>query len=249
MRDGGFWRPGDGRHGLWDVWSFRGLGALVSSGLGGGSLIYANVMLRAGDETFAGDEDARWPVSAADLAPHYAAVEAMQGATPYPADREPYASTPKTTALLGASERLGLDAFRPNLAVSFAPAGGRRALRSRTPERPRRPPSRLPPVRRVHRRLPVRREEHARLHVPQRGARRRRDDPLLLRGDAARARRRRRVALRLPPAPGGEGRAPGRPARPDRRARARGPRGAVVLAAGTFGSTRLLLPTGRACRG
>ena len=123
VRDGGFWRPGDGRHGLWDIWSFRGLGAVVSSGLGGGSLIYANVALRAGDDTFAGDDGVPWPVTADDLAPHYAAVEAMLDVAPYPADREPYASTPKTTALLGAAERLGLDPVRPNLAVSFAPAG------------------------------------------------------------------------------------------------------------------------------
>jgi cholesterol oxidase len=123
VRDGAFWRPGDGRHGLWDIWSFRGLGAVVSSGLGGGSLIYANVALRAGDDTFAGDHDVPWPVTADDLAPHYAAAEAMLGVAPYPADREPYASTPKTTALLGAAERLGLEPVRPNLAVSFAPPG------------------------------------------------------------------------------------------------------------------------------
>src|SRR4051812_22362834 len=122
-RDGGFWRPAEGRHGLWDVWSFSGLDAVVSSGLGGGSLIYANVMLRKEPATFADDEHERWPVSAEDLAPHYAAVEAMQSATPYPSDAEPYASTPKTVAILDAGRRLGLDAFRPNLAVSFAADG------------------------------------------------------------------------------------------------------------------------------
>src|SRR4051794_34271938 len=41
-----FWDPSGGRHGLFDVWSFRGLDAIVSAGLGGGSLIYANVLLR-----------------------------------------------------------------------------------------------------------------------------------------------------------------------------------------------------------
>src|SRR5262245_7438844 len=34
-----FWEPSAGRHGLFDVWSFEGLDGLVSSGLGGGSLI------------------------------------------------------------------------------------------------------------------------------------------------------------------------------------------------------------------
>src|SRR5438477_2407527 len=35
-----FWDPSAGRLGMFDVWSFSGLDALISSGLGGGSLIY-----------------------------------------------------------------------------------------------------------------------------------------------------------------------------------------------------------------
>ena len=120
-RSDGFWRPGAGLFGLWDMWSFTGLGAVVSSGLGGGSLIYANVALRKDAETFADDEHEHWPVRYEDLEPHYATVEAMQGARPYPHDREPYASTPKTNALLDGARRAGLDAFLPNIAVSFAP--------------------------------------------------------------------------------------------------------------------------------
>src|SRR6478609_3639138 len=38
-----FWDPSEGLQGLFDVWTFRGLESVVSSGLGGGSLIYANV--------------------------------------------------------------------------------------------------------------------------------------------------------------------------------------------------------------
>jgi cholesterol oxidase len=41
-----FWEPEEGKHGLFDVWTFSGLEGVVSSGLGGGSLIYANVFLR-----------------------------------------------------------------------------------------------------------------------------------------------------------------------------------------------------------
>ncbi len=121
VRADGFWRPRSGRHGLWDVAAFSGLGAVVASGLGGGSLIYANVALRKDPATFADDEHERWPLTADDLAPHYATVEAMQGAGPYPAEAEPYASTPKTNAILDAAARLGLDASRPNLMVAFAP--------------------------------------------------------------------------------------------------------------------------------
>ena len=34
-----FWDPSEGLHGLFDIWSFRGIEAVVSSGLRGGSLI------------------------------------------------------------------------------------------------------------------------------------------------------------------------------------------------------------------
>ena len=40
-----FWDPSNGLHGMFNVWSFNHVDAIVSSGLGGGSLIYANVML------------------------------------------------------------------------------------------------------------------------------------------------------------------------------------------------------------
>jgi cholesterol oxidase len=123
VRDGAFWRPDEGLHGLWETWSFPGLGAIVSSGLGGGSLIYANVALRKERDTFVDDEHEHWPVTYDDLEPWYEEVERMQGSAPYPADREPYRSTPKTVALLDAAERTGLRAFRPPISVSFAPEG------------------------------------------------------------------------------------------------------------------------------
>ena len=53
-----FWDPAERLYGLFDVWSFRGFDSVVSSGLGGGSLIYANVLLRK-DERWFVHEDAR----------------------------------------------------------------------------------------------------------------------------------------------------------------------------------------------
>lgn len=47
-----FWDPSAGLHGLFDIWSFRGLEAVVSSGLGGGSLIYANLLIRKDEKWF-----------------------------------------------------------------------------------------------------------------------------------------------------------------------------------------------------
>src|SRR3712207_4253786 len=70
------WDPSAGLHGMFDLWSFSGLEALVASGLGGGSLIYANVLIRE-DERWFVKEDLRagghehWPVTRADLDPHY----------------------------------------------------------------------------------------------------------------------------------------------------------------------------------
>src|SRR5688500_11802508 len=41
-----FWDPSRGMHGMFNVWSFDDIEAVVASGLGGGSLIYANVLIR-----------------------------------------------------------------------------------------------------------------------------------------------------------------------------------------------------------
>ena len=51
-----FWEPKDGLHGLFDVRSFRKLEAIVAAGLGGGSLIYANVLLRKDERWFVHDD-------------------------------------------------------------------------------------------------------------------------------------------------------------------------------------------------
>ena len=114
---GALWAPRQGRHGLYEYHHFKGLDSLTASGLGGGSLIYANVMLRKDPETFAADG---LPLAPADLDRHYDAVHAMQRAERYPwADR-----TPKTRALLDAARIAGLSAERPPLAVAFGERPG-----------------------------------------------------------------------------------------------------------------------------
>jgi cholesterol oxidase len=118
-----FWDPSEGLHGMFDVWSFSGIDALVSSGLGGGSLIYANVMIRKDERWFVHGEGEDWPVTRAELEPHYDRCEAMLGVQKYPLDHEPYASTPKTRAFERAAKNLGYDWFLPDLAVTFANEG------------------------------------------------------------------------------------------------------------------------------
>ena len=115
---GALWAPRRGVHGLFEYHHFKGLDSLTASGLGGGSLIYANVMLRKDPETFAADG---LPLAPADLDRHYDAVHAMQRAERYPwADR-----TPKTRALLDAARSAGLQ--------RRAPAAGRGLRRAPGP--------------------------------------------------------------------------------------------------------------------
>jgi len=77
------WDPSSGLHGMFDVWSFKGIDALVSSGLGGGSLIYANVLIRKDPSWFVQDHPYRpgtleyWAVQYHQLEPHYERVEAF----------------------------------------------------------------------------------------------------------------------------------------------------------------------------
>jgi cholesterol oxidase len=124
-----FWDPSEGRFGMFNVWSFKGIEALVSAGLGGGSLIYANVLLRKPREWFVQQQAhakgvERWPIGYDDLAPHYDRVEVALGAQPYPFHVAPYDATLKTRALEKAANALGLCWELPNLAVTFAATAG-----------------------------------------------------------------------------------------------------------------------------
>jgi cholesterol oxidase len=118
------WDPSEGLQGMFDLWSFDGFDGLVSSGLGGGSLIYANVSLRKDEHWFVHDDRTggayeSWPVTRADLDPHYDQVEPMLNVQKYPFEQAPYNQTPKTLALQAAAGGVG-EWFLPNLAVTFA---------------------------------------------------------------------------------------------------------------------------------
>jgi cholesterol oxidase len=127
-----FWDPSAGLQGLFNVWSFRGLGGIVASGLGGGSLVYSNVLIRKDRSTFVRDELETWPVTYEELEPYYERHERTLAATPYPFEpdpskrdpaREPFDRTYKTEAMRLAAERLGLEWYLPNLAVTFSTNG------------------------------------------------------------------------------------------------------------------------------
>jgi len=127
-----FWDPSEGLHGMFNLWSFDDVDAICASGLGGGSLIYANVLLRKDEQWFVREEPGHgswkdgyeyWPVTRADLDPHYDRVERMMNVQKYPLDQPPYDKTLKTLAFRDAAQKLGLDWRLVNLAVTFANAG------------------------------------------------------------------------------------------------------------------------------
>ncbi len=122
MRDG-VWDPDTERYGLLELLKFSHATAVISSGLGGGSLVYANVMLRKPPETFGADQAngwREWPISYAQLEEGYAAVEARLKPTKMPYNS--YA-VPKTDAFETALREMGLKPARAPIAVTFAAAG------------------------------------------------------------------------------------------------------------------------------
>lgn len=100
--------------GLYDVRFFSGLGAVVASGVGGGSLVYANIHIRPDPVVF---EDPRWPagMNRIRLNPYYDRVAMMLGVAPLPAVRR----LPKRDYFRQAAEAGGHEVFDPDQAVSW----------------------------------------------------------------------------------------------------------------------------------
>jgi cholesterol oxidase len=137
-----WWDPSEGLYGLFQAWSFSGTEAIVSSGLGGGSLIYANVLIRKPENWFRElNEDGTyrdWPVTRAELDPHYACVERMLNGQVYPLSQSPYCNTSKTLAFRNAALALKqggepLEWYLPLLAVTFANRSGSGELQPAVP--------------------------------------------------------------------------------------------------------------------
>jgi cholesterol oxidase len=78
---------GEESHGIFDVRNYQHMDVVVGAGLGGGSLIYANVFMIPPDEIF----DERWPGSCKkkDLLPYYAIAKGILGARPIPVNDDP----------------------------------------------------------------------------------------------------------------------------------------------------------------
>ena len=87
---------------------------VTASGVGGGSLIYANIHIRPDPAVF---EHPRWPavIDRATLEPYFDRVAEMLGVSPTP----PELSLPKRDRFREAVARLGRSVFDPDQAVSW----------------------------------------------------------------------------------------------------------------------------------
>lgn len=121
-------------HGWIDFRIFRRMAVAQGAAVGGGSHIYANASVEATPATF----DAGWPpeVTYAELAPHYMAVGQMMDVQPVPPTQWP----PRTALMREAAAATGYsDRFRPlDLAVTFDPGWDAEAEDARDPARSRR---------------------------------------------------------------------------------------------------------------
>ncbi len=122
-----FWDPEDNHYGYMEIRENPNsdLMSVTSSGLGGGSLIYANVLLPMDEKDF------KWwprPYTRSLLDPYYQKVLAMMEASPYPFDKDPYyANTPKTFHYRNLASKLKKESdmlsdpelLTPPLAVNF----------------------------------------------------------------------------------------------------------------------------------
>jgi cholesterol oxidase len=116
-------RPGapttvsDDTRGLFDVRSFDHLDIVICAGLGGGSLIYANVFLEPPEEVF----DDRWPDTCkkSNLAPYYSVAKTVLGARPVPQNDDPRRRIVRTERFQEVAQKLGRPTKLTDINVFF----------------------------------------------------------------------------------------------------------------------------------
>lgn len=127
MRDN-FWnadgqrRDHDYRHpeqsGLFDVRSFRRMDVILAAGLGGGSLIYANVLLEPPDAVFA---DPRWPSTCSRdaLRAYYDTARTVLGGRKLPPATDAFRTVTRTHVFEEAAVAMGRRSTPLDIAVFF----------------------------------------------------------------------------------------------------------------------------------
>jgi cholesterol oxidase len=105
-------------HGMFDVRNYKHMDVVLGAGLGGGSLIYANVFLEPPEAVF----DHRWPSSCTKqkLSPYYRVVKEVLGARPIPQDpAEPRRRIVRTGLFQDVARELGRDSSLVDINVFF----------------------------------------------------------------------------------------------------------------------------------
>ena len=215
------WHQRVNPRGLFDVRFMRDVSVITAAGVGGGSLVYANVQLRAPADVFeralaGGDHDRQ------ELDPWYDRTE--EALQPVQTPAEP--ALPKVQSVRRAGQTGG----------SRGGAAADRGPFRRGPPAPvqRRAPGGLPEPRPLRPRLPGARQEHRRHHLHRQAPKR--TAPRCARCTSSSASSR-------PPPPAGAGASASGTSTAAAKARVEAP--TVVLAAGTLGSSRLLLTNQR----
>jgi len=103
-------------HGLYDVRNFRHMDTVTAAGLGGGSLIYANVFMLPPREALA-----HWPASCSHeaLQPYYRVAKTVLGARPVPAMNHPDRHIQRTRLFQDAAEKMGRKSELTDIMVFF----------------------------------------------------------------------------------------------------------------------------------
>ncbi len=104
-------------HGMFDVRTYRKMDVLVAAGLGGGSLIYANVFMEPPEHIF----DDRWPESCKRprLDPYFRLVKDVLGSRPIPVDGDPRRQILRTELFQRTAKKLERDSQFVDINVFF----------------------------------------------------------------------------------------------------------------------------------
>jgi len=108
---------GQDHRGMMDVRNYDHMDVVLGAGLGGGSLIYANVFLIPPDQVF----DERWPDTCkkARLMPYYDVAKEVLGSRPIPRNRDPRRAIIRTALFEEVAHRTGRDSELLDLNVFF----------------------------------------------------------------------------------------------------------------------------------
>jgi cholesterol oxidase len=104
-------------HGLFDIRNYEHMDVVLCAGLGGGSLIYANVFLEPPEQVF----DDRWPAGCRkpDLQPYYRIAKEVLGSRPIPLDGDPRREVVRTRMFQQVAKEVGRDSRLVDINVFF----------------------------------------------------------------------------------------------------------------------------------